>query len=189
MGKGEKNISKILFILLLASILLRLVYFTKSPPGIFLDEASFGYNAFSIAQTGHDEHGFFMPVYFQAFGDYKNPVQVYAMVPIIKIFGLSVFTVRFTSALFGIGSILLFIYLLYLTTKNKNFSMLGGLILSVMPWHFIFSRIGFEAMSYVFFIILAMVLFAKFIYTKSDWYFLAFCLSLSSVFSPIQRLD
>lgn len=174
----KKMFSGTILVLLALTFFIRLVGLTMSPPGFFSDEASFGYNAFSIIETGKDEHGFSFPVFFKALGDYKNPVQVYAMAPVVKIFGLSVFSVRLTSALFGIGSILLFIYFLNILTKNKGLALLGGLVLSVMPWHFFFSRIGFEAMSFVFFIILAMVFFAKFIKTKNEWYFLVFCISM-----------
>jgi len=175
---SEKIFSKLILLLLVITFVIRLVGLTKSPPGFFSDEASFGYNAFSIAETGKDEHGFFMPVFFKALGDYKNPIQIYAMAPIVKIFGLSIFSVRLTSALFGMGSILLFIYFINILTKNKNLALLGGIVLSAMPWHFLYSRIGFEAMSFVFFIVLAMVFFAKFIETKKEWHFFIFCLSM-----------
>ena len=125
----KKASTKIILILLALIFIIRLVGLTVSPPGFFSDEASFGYNAFSIVETGKDEHGFSFPVFFKALGDYKNPVQVYAMAPVVKIFGLSVFSVRLTSALFGIGSILLFIYFLNILTKNKNLALLGGLVL------------------------------------------------------------
>jgi len=174
----KKLFSGTILVLLALTFIVRLVGLTMSPPGFFSDEASFGYNAFSIIETGKDEHGFSFPVFFKALGDYKNPIQIYAMAPIVKIFGLSVFSVRLTSALFGIGSILLFICFLNILTKNKRLSLLGGLVLSIMPWHFFFSRIGFEAMSFIFFIILAMVFFAKFIKTKSEGYFLVFCISI-----------
>jgi len=114
------------FILLLTGLILsfvfRVILLTESPPGLFCDEASFGYNAFSIAETGRDEHGVFLPVFFEAFGDFKNPVYVYILVPFVKLLGLSVFSVRFTSAFIGIGSVLLFIAFLFVITREKNFS-------------------------------------------------------------------
>ena len=51
--------------------------------------------------TGRDEHGELFPIYFKAFGEYKNPVFIYACVPVIGLFGPEVFAVRLTSVLFG----------------------------------------------------------------------------------------
>lgn len=172
-----------IYILLLAGIIisfvLRVIFLTQSPPGFFCDESSFGYNAFSIAETGRDEHGVFMPVFFEAFGDYKNPVYVYILVPFVKFLGLSIFSVRFTSAFLGIGSILLFIAFLFAVSRDRNLSLAGGLTMSTMSWHFHFSRVGFEAITFVFFIILAMLFFALFLRKKSSLFYL--CFGLASI--------
>ncbi|MCX6766766.1 MAG: glycosyltransferase family 39 protein [Candidatus Moranbacteria bacterium] len=167
----------ILIVLLLLIFCIRLSFLTVSPPGFYADESSFGYNAYSISQTAHDEHGMFMPVYFEAFGDYKNPVYVYILVPFIKLLGLSVFTIRFTSAIMGIGSIILFIFFVYFLTGNKKTSLFGGLILSLLPWHFHFSRIGFEAMTFVFFVILSLLFLVLFVRKDRPLYYLGFGLS------------
>ena len=42
------------------------------PEGFYVDESSIAYNAHLIAQSGHDEHGVAWPLYFKAFGEYKN---------------------------------------------------------------------------------------------------------------------
>ena len=47
-------------------------------PGLYVDEASIGYNAWTIAHFGVDEHGIHFPLFFEAFGEYKNPIYVYA---------------------------------------------------------------------------------------------------------------
>lgn len=160
---NKKIIIYLLAAFIAITFIIRLVGLTSSPPGFFCDEASFGYNAYSILETGKDEWGTSFPVFFRALGDYKNPVFVYLLIPAIKVFGLSIFSVRFTVALLGIFSIIAFIYLAYLLSKNKVLALLGGLTMSVLPWHFYYSRIGFEAISYVLFIILALVFFARFL--------------------------
>lgn len=164
--------------LIAITFVIRLSGLTFSPPGFFCDETSIGYNAYSILKTGKDEHGIKFPVFFKAFGDYKNPVYVYLATIPIKIFDLSVFSVRLTSALLGIGSILLFVYFLYLLRKDWIFALGGGLIMSLIPWHFQFSRVAFEAISMVFFITLDMVFFALFIKTKKPLYYFLFGLSM-----------
>ncbi|MDI6777796.1 MAG: phospholipid carrier-dependent glycosyltransferase [Patescibacteria group bacterium] len=172
--KYKQTIYILLLTGLILSFIFRIIFLTQSPPGFFSDEVSFGYNAFSIAETGRDEHGVFMPVFFEAFGDYKNPVFVYILVPFVKFLGLSIFSVRFTSAFLGIASILMFIAFLFTVSRDRNLSLVGGLIMSTMSWHFHFSRVGFEAITFVFFIILAMLFFALFIRKKSSLFYLCF---------------
>ncbi|MGZ7041112.1 MAG: hypothetical protein ACXVH7_04900, partial [Thermoanaerobaculia bacterium] len=55
-----------------------------NPPGFYLDEASIGYNALTIAQHGVDEQGERFPLYFRAFGEYKNPTYVYLMAGVFR---------------------------------------------------------------------------------------------------------
>ncbi len=178
----KKNLSYFLIFLLLVTFAIRLTGLTFSPPGFFCDETSIGYNAFSILETGKDEKGTPFPVFFKAFGDYKNPVYIYLASISIKLFGLSVWSVRFTSAFLGIASILLFIYFLRLIGQKWPFALSGGLVLSLMPWHFQFSRVAFEAISLVFFIILSMVFFALYLQKKQPTFYLFFSLSMVVAF-------
>ncbi|MBM3255999.1 MAG: phospholipid carrier-dependent glycosyltransferase [Candidatus Moranbacteria bacterium] len=178
----NKKVIYILGVLLTITFIIRITGLTFSPPGFFCDETSIGYNAYSIIETGKDEKGVFFPVFFKAFGDFKNPVYIYLAAIPIKILGLEVFSVRLTSALLGIGSILLFVWLLRIIGKSWLFALSGGLVMSLMPWHFQFSRIAFEAISMVFFIVLDMVFFALFHKTKKPIFYLLFGLSMVITF-------
>ena len=70
MGKTFPVLS-FLFILTLATFL-RLYRLKDNPAGFFCDEASIGYNAYSILTTGKDEWGQPWPLFFRAFGEYKK---------------------------------------------------------------------------------------------------------------------
>ena len=69
----------------------------ENPPGFFADEASAGYNAYTILRDGVDEHGEGWPVLFEAFGEYKLPVYIYSLVPFIAALGLTEVAVRSAS--------------------------------------------------------------------------------------------
>ena len=113
----------ILIVIILLAALLRLYKLGSVPPSLYWDEASLGYNAYSILKTAKDEHGKFLPITnFAAYGDYKPPLYIYATVPSIAIFGLNEFAIRFPSAFFGILTVLLS-YLL--TRKIFNHNALG----------------------------------------------------------------
>ncbi|MDO9028471.1 MAG: 4-amino-4-deoxy-L-arabinose transferase, partial [Candidatus Roizmanbacteria bacterium] len=70
-----------LFILIIFSLGLRVYKLGSIPSGILPDEASFGYNAYSVLKTGKDEHGVSYPLTFKAFGDQKLPAYVYSLIP------------------------------------------------------------------------------------------------------------
>ncbi|MFA5136156.1 MAG: phospholipid carrier-dependent glycosyltransferase [Patescibacteria group bacterium] len=132
-------------ILFAVAFSLRFYKIASSPSGVFVDEASFGYNAYSILQTGKDEHGVFMPLVFKAFGDQKLPVYAYSIVPFVKLFGLGNMAVRMPSVIAGsIMGIMLFLLLLELGF-NLRLSFLGSLIAITSPWSLTMSRFGYES--------------------------------------------
>ena len=162
----------LIFIILLAAIL-RFYKLGSIPPSLYWDEASLGYNAYSILTSGQDEHGRPFPLTnFAAFGDYKPPGYIYVAVPSIAVFGLTEFAIRFPSALFGTLTVLL----TYLLTKKlfedsslithhsslKSVALLATLFLAISPWHLQFSRGAFEANLGLFFSTLGIYLFVKF---------------------------
>src|SRR5258708_36864012 len=77
---------------------------TRNPAGFFVDESSIAYNAYTISQSGRDEFGSSWPLYFRAFGDYKNPVFIYLLAALFKLTGPSILTARLLAAISRVGS-------------------------------------------------------------------------------------
>ena len=155
----------LLIIILSFAFIIRIYKLADIPTGFSFDEASIGYNAYTILTTGQDEFGKFMPVYFKSFGEYKNPIQIYSTVPIIAVFHLNEFAVRLTSVLYGVASIWA-IYLLsslFVAKKQqKTVGILSAILLSIVPWHFHLSRVALESMMpYVFFTTLGTYFFLR----------------------------
>src|SRR6185436_17669720 len=92
---------------------------TTNPAGFYVDESSIAYNAHLIAQTGHDEHGEAWPLYFRAFGDYKNPVYIYLLAGIFKLTGPSILVARLLSAVLGFAAALLIGLLAWRITRQR----------------------------------------------------------------------
>ncbi len=153
----------IIAIILLAGIL-RLFMLSKFPAGLNADEAALGYNAWSLIETGKDEHSVSWPLVFRSFDDYKPPLYVYLALPFVKAMGLSVTSVRLPSALLGTISV----YILFLLVKHlfpekrKSFlPELSAFILAISPWHLQFSRGGWEVNVATFFILMALLFLYK----------------------------
>lgn len=173
---------------------LRFHNLSSNPPGLYWDEAAFGYDAYSILKTGRDQHGVFLPTFFESFGDWKLPVYFYLLVPFISIFGLSELAIRFPSFLFGISTIICFYWLVSYQTKNNKLAVFCALILSFSPWHIQFSRAGFESTIALFFMLCGLTFLLKGSENKKGIYlilsFVLFALTMYTyhayrIFTPI----
>src|SRR3990167_8016256 len=92
----------ILFLaVLILSIFLRFYNLDNIPAGFNTDEASLGYDAYSILLTGKDQYGKAFPIFLRSFGAYQSPLYAYLTTLPVFLLGLSIFSVRFLSALFG----------------------------------------------------------------------------------------
>ncbi|MBI3342499.1 glycosyltransferase family 39 protein [Candidatus Curtissbacteria bacterium] len=143
------------------ALFIRFYNLSLNPPGLYWDEAAFGYDAYSILHTGKDQHGAFLPLFFQSYGDWKLPGYFYILIPSISLFGLNEFAIRFPSFLFGLLTIVWFYFLVRRGTSNKILGLFAAAMLALSSWHIQFSRAGFESVPALFIFVLALVLFLK----------------------------
>lgn len=114
------------------------------PRGFYVDESSIAYNAWRIAQSGADEHGERWPLFFRAFGEYKNPVYIYLLSALYRLLGYGEWLTRAASAVcWLLGSLAL------ARLGWKLFSAPAARIYLVVclcftPWLFSLSRVSFE---------------------------------------------
>src|SRR3989338_7263835 len=126
----------LLIIILSLAILTRLYKLGYAPAGLYLDEAGQGYSAYSILLTGRDEFGKSFPFVFRSFVDFKTPVYVYLIVPLIPIFDLTSVTVRLPSFIFSMLTFPILFLLLRRISPAKiavPFSLLVILLLAISP--------------------------------------------------------
>jgi 4-amino-4-deoxy-L-arabinose transferase-like glycosyltransferase len=171
----RKNELLFLFLIVLFAFFLRIWHVNINPPAISWDEASIGYNAYSILKTGKDEHGKFLPLdTFAAFGDYKPPVPIYLTVPFVAVFGLNELAVRLPSVLAGALTVLVLSFLVLELFGNKQvlLALLSSFLLAISPWHIMLSRAGFEGNIALFFITLGVYLV---LHTRWDAMYLYVC--------------
>lgn len=175
----------IFLLIILVGVFLRFYQLGSNPPSITWDEASIGYNAYSILKTGADEYGNKLPISIRSFDDYKPPLYVYLAIPFVAIFGLSEFSVRFPAAIIGILSVVVICFLVKeilqkWEKKHKELAALASaFFLAISPWHLQFSRAAFEGNVGMFFLILSLLLFFKAFKNKYFYIFFAFSLILS----------
>lgn len=139
------SIKKVIFLcIILVAAVLRFWQLGNVPPSPDWDEVAFGYNAYSVIQTGHDEYGKFLPVVLRSFDDYKPALYMYLVIPAELLFGVTTFAVRLPSAVFGILTVISVFFLIRELFKRVDVALLTSFLLAISPWHIQFSRLGFE---------------------------------------------
>lgn len=180
MKKFFKNNFKILIILALATVL-RFWDLGSMPPHLRNDEASLGYNAYSILLTGKDEHGDFLPIFFKSFGDWKPGFYVYLTVPFIAIFGLNELSVRLPAAISGVISVWLIHRIVIYIFASRKLALITALVFSISPLFVVFSRGAWEVnvslvltLAAILFFLMAMKVKSKFLLLSVFFFGLTF---------------
>src|SRR3989344_8173164 len=166
---------KWVLILAVISLLLFSYKLTEIPNGLTVDEAAFGYNANLLANTLHDQNGRFLPIFVLSLNgrDWRQPVTQYFITGYFKLFGASVYNLRFTSVLIASLSVVLAFIL-----GRIVFGLAGGLVSSILvlttPIVMMHSHLGLDNIMPIPFVILWLI-FLHLFEKKKDLKFLIFC--------------
>jgi 4-amino-4-deoxy-L-arabinose transferase-like glycosyltransferase len=154
-------------IILLATFV-RVFNLSSVPPSPYLDEASNGYNAYSLMLTGKDEYAKPFPLLMQAYNDYRPTLFVYLMIPFIKVLGLTLFAIRLPAVIL---TVLATVAIFFLTrelftlldkkkpTVGTTVGLLAALLYAISPWSIYSSRTSNEINMSLSFFIYALALF------------------------------
>ncbi|HEX6977566.1 MAG TPA: glycosyltransferase family 39 protein [Patescibacteria group bacterium] len=192
----EKIVKKIkpihiLIAILALAFILRFWNITKVPVSLFGDEVDLGYQAYSFLKTGKDYSGNILPLHFNSLAEWRTPLYLYSAVPTVALFGISPYGVRLPAVIFGVLGIWAFYLLVKELFKSEKLALLSALVLTFSPWHFQYSRAGFEVTELLFFLMLGLYFFFKGL-KNGKWMWLAavcFCLtpwiySTAKLFTP-----
>jgi len=139
--------------ILLIALFARTYQLNSVPNGFHIDEASLGYNGYSLLLTGKDENNNKLPLYIDMFGDNRPSGYHYLTILPIKFFGLTEFATRLPGALFGTLTVISFFFLTLVFFKSKKVSLLSALLVAIAPWQVVLSRASAETIVALFFII------------------------------------
>jgi 4-amino-4-deoxy-L-arabinose transferase-like glycosyltransferase len=165
-------VRKWLWAIIFLALLLRVPFLDAVPVGLTPDEASFGYDAYSIIKTGKDQWGHVLPLVLESFGDFKAPLYTYLTIPSVALFGLTKEAIRLPNAFLGVGAVLVVYLLIAEFGKIQNikkghffdfqkWGLLGAFFVAINPWHIQLSRGAFEANMTAFFLPLGIFFFLK----------------------------
>ena len=140
----NNKIEIVLFLILVIGSFVRLFKIGSMPNALNVDEASSGYDAFSLMKYGIDRNGNSFPVVLYSWGSGQSILYSLIMIPFLQFGGLTEFTMRVPMAIVGIISLYVMYYLLKNIFDNKKIALLGTFFLSICPWHIMKSRWGME---------------------------------------------
>jgi len=172
----------LLFFIFLVSVFLRFNSLANIPVGFHIDEASLGYNAYSLLLTGKDENNQPFPLYIDMFGDNRPSGYHHLAILPVQFWGLTVFATRFPAAFFGAISIFAMFFLAYVLFRDKTTAFVASILMAIAPWHIVLSRASGEAVIALFFILIGFGLIFLSIQKKKSAYMLIGSLSLALSF-------
>jgi 4-amino-4-deoxy-L-arabinose transferase-like glycosyltransferase len=134
----------LLLVILAIGIAVRVVARQSTPNGFNQDEASLGYDAWSILTYGVDRHGIAYPAFLIGWGSGMNALSAYFDIPFIALFGLNEQTTRAANLASGIVSLWVFYYLVRRLADAKV-ALWAVFLLAICPWHVMMSRWALES--------------------------------------------
>jgi len=139
-----------------AAIVVFVVYSWRlhdSPVYLTADEIVIGLEAHSLANTGHDLRGRWLPLYFQI-DEFRmkgttwyQPMIMYGMAAVLKFAALTEWAIRLPAVIAGVLDTILIFFVARAIYGRASIAFAASLLLFLTPAHFIFSRF---AMDYIF---------------------------------------
>ncbi len=173
--------------LLLASLTLvigtriRVCLLDQYPGGLNQDEASAGYDAYSILTYGIDHNGRRYPRHLIAWGSGQNALYSYLAIPFITLLGNSSLALRLPMAVLSSATLYILFYILK-SIKGEKTGLLFTLFLAINPWHIRKSRWALECNIFPDLVLISLLVLAYGLYKKNYifFYLSAFLFGLSA---------
>jgi hypothetical protein len=113
------------------------------PPGLSLDEASRGYDAYSLLLTGADQYGVRWPLFAEGLADHTSALFTYTAMPFVALLGLTEAAVRLPAAVAGTLTVIA-VYALGRMWFGATAALVAAFAAAVSAWHILPSRTGDE---------------------------------------------
>ncbi|HEX8992226.1 MAG TPA: glycosyltransferase family 39 protein [Anaerolineales bacterium] len=157
----------------------RLWEYRKLPPGLNVDEASIGVDAYDLSKYGVDRNGVSYPTQFIAFGQEQNALYGYLLVPLVGAFGLRTVIVRLPMLVFALFTLPV-IYVSMRRHFSRGLGLLSMFVIAISPWHVMLSRWGLDVNTFPFVLTLGFVCMLE--TARNDKWFVPACVFLGLCF-------
>lgn len=122
----------------------RIYRFGSIPQGIYQDEATLAYDAWSLVHFGVERNGTTFPIIFPAYGSGQSGTLAgYLAMPFMLFFGLHPVTTRIVNLLMSLIALPV-AYGIGKEIKNERLGTIAMAVLAINPWHIMMSRWGLD---------------------------------------------
>lgn len=180
------NIKLLFFVMIVVlGAILRLWSLQQYPVHLSHDEISQAYDAISIAQTGKDIYGNFLPTIFPSIGDYKSPFYTYATAGVFLLIGNHEWMIRVVGVVFGILIIPAVFWFAFKLTKESKIALFAAFVTAISPSEIHFSRKSFENGAGIFFVLVAASCLLKYLEEQKrfKWLYLGIIFSAFGMYT------
>ena len=155
-----------LVIITIIGVLARIVNLSTDPRGLHQDEAFSAYNSWAVLNYGIDSVGDVRPVYYTAWGSGMSILYSYFTMPLFKLLGVSVWTIRLPQAIMGALCIPVMYGLCKELFESEWNALVCAALLCINPWHIQQSRVAIDACLAVPIFLIAMYFWARYLNGK-----------------------
>src|SRR6266498_708770 len=168
---GRSNRQTIVTVLLL-SLAGLFLYTLRLGRTLYLhyDEVYFAIQAHSIAVTGHDTNGRFMPVYFEASsGSWFQPAVVYFTALFLTLLPLSDAVLRLPTVFISLFNVILIYFIARKIFEREAWAVVTAVSLMLTPAHIIHGRLALSYVYPVFFLLAWLLCLMIFLEREKPW--------------------
>lgn len=175
----------ILFIIIFIGALLRIYLINDFPVQLSPDEVTQIYDAISIAQTGRDIYGNYLPTNFISVNDYKPPFYIYMTSLTYLLLGNKETIIRIPGIIFGILLIPAIFFFTFKLFKNEKIALFSALVTAISPFEIFFSRKSFENITGIFFMLIGFAFLIIYAQRKKGikWIYLGFLFLILAMYT------
>ncbi|MCZ6684209.1 MAG: glycosyltransferase family 39 protein [Planctomycetota bacterium] len=157
MSAGPRKLAPLIVCIALGAVL-RIPGLGSFPPPLTQDEASRGYDAWCLLETGEDRHGRRWPFFLESFGpgDYTAAFTTYLTMPFVAALGPTPTAIRLPDALLGVVTVAL-VFVFVRRRFDNTTACIAAAVLALDPWHISLCRTAHESGFTPFLLALALV--------------------------------
>ncbi|MGH9384667.1 MAG: ArnT family glycosyltransferase [Vicinamibacterales bacterium] len=137
-----------LALLWLAVLLVYGTGLTHTPPHLHRDEVVIALQAHSIATTGHDRDGRFLPLYFKMDDlterNWFQPQIIYVTALFLQVLPFTEWSFRVPTIFVGLLDVLLMYFVARRIFGTDRWALIAAALLAMTPAHFLHSRLAFD---------------------------------------------
>lgn len=141
-----------------------------SPMYLHYDEVFFGIQAHSIASTGRDTHGRFMPAYFELYpASWGEPALIYFTALFLKVLPVSEGALRLPTVFVGLFDVVLMYLIAKRIFRRWSLAVFAAVLLTLTPAHFIMGRLAMDYLYPVPFLLAWLLCLIVFLERREPW--------------------